>query len=82
MRGRSIRVAASAPTVDLLGRLCLVTRLGSVNLCEGLVSLAAAPGEAAIGGAAGREVELELGPVAADFARALAPKGKRRAEGG
>ena len=49
--------------------LCLVTRLGSVNLCEGLVSLAAAPGEAAIGGAAGREVELELGPVAADFAQ-------------
>jgi len=62
-----LRLSASARSVDILGRLCLVTRRGSVNLCEGIISLVARPGEASIGGAAGRQVTLELGPVAADF---------------
>ena len=62
-----LRVAASARAVDLLGRLCLVTPLGSVNLCEGLASLIVIPGEAAIGAGGGRQVTLTLGPVAAEF---------------
>ena len=69
----TLRVATSTRTADILGRLCLVTPLlGSVNLCEGLVSLVAAPGEEdadGIGGEHGRLIRLELGPIAAEAAR-------------
>ena len=66
-----VRVAASAPSIDVIGRLCLVTPLGgSVNLCEGLqcVETAAGAEAAGVGGERGVDVTVSLGPVGADFA--------------
>lgn len=75
-----LRVACSAPSIDLVGRLCAVCPLaGSVNLCEGLQRVDAdrkATGErasthaqrATVGGEEGVDITVRLGPVAADFA--------------
>ena len=66
-----LRVWTSSRSIDLVGRLCFVTRHGaSINLCEGLSRVNAAAEEACIGDAdwrAGRLVEVELGPVAAEL---------------
>ena len=66
-----LRVWTSSRSIDLIGRLCLVTRRGaSINLCEGLSRVDAAAEEACIGDAdrrTGRLVEVELGPVAAEL---------------
>ncbi len=67
-----LRVWTSSRSIDLIGRLCLVTRRGaSLNLCEGLTRVDATAAEACIGdadGRIGRLVEVELGPVAAELA--------------
>jgi len=67
----TLRIWSSARSVDVVGRLCLVNKSGtSINLCEGLTRVDALPDEESIGatkGAKGREVVVELGPVAAEL---------------
>jgi len=68
-----LRVWTSSRSIDILGRLCLVTPHGaSINLCEGLTRVDATASEACIGdeqGGIGRLVVVELGPVAVELAR-------------
>ena len=50
----TLRVWASARSVDVVARLCRVTSRGvSINLCEGLTRVNAAKGEPSIGGGGG-----------------------------
>ena len=69
----TVRVWASARSVDIVGRLCLVSERGvSTNLAEGLTRVDAAADEKAIGdadGGSGRLVTVELSPVAAELSR-------------
>ena len=78
-----LRLWCTAPSVDIVSRLCLVTRNGrSTNLTEALTRVDALEGEATIGGAdvnpypiggsdanAGRLVTVILAPVAAEVGR-------------
>lgn len=78
-----LHAASSSPSIDLVGRLCVVTGpIGSsilpralsariptrsTNLCEGLLRVDAASGEETVGGEEGMECIVDLGPVAAEF---------------
>lgn len=63
-----VRVASTAPSMDVVARLCEVSPLiGSTNICEGMVRLDAAHGEPTVGGECGVEAVIDLGPIAAEL---------------
>lgn len=63
-----LRAASSAPSADFVARLCEASPVrGSVNVCEGLQRLHADLGTNGVGGDAGQECVVSLGPIACEF---------------